>query len=181
MYAGSSNPYAPTIDLDWAYFSSNRTENPFWNWNKAYLKYCDGASFSGNNNTVTYYNGTALYFRGFKNLQAIRNSLWSQKGLNLATDVVVGGCSAGGLAVYLHLDWYFHKMRNYLRFLGGPITFLKRQRLEDFPTVASSPTLIPRFLIALDLDATQMRCVGCSTFKTRLLTKTASNIIPTPG
>lgn len=106
IYFGSSNPYPPTMILDYAHFSSDRHENPFWNWNKAYLKYCDGGSFSGNNDTVSYFDGHPLYFRGFKNLQAIRNSLWNEKGMKQAKEVVITGCSAGGLSTLLHLDWY---------------------------------------------------------------------------
>jgi len=77
-----------------------------YNWNKAYFKYCDGGFFSGNNYTDSVYNGNHLYFRGSRNLQAYFNSLMKDHNLGAATDVVVGGCSAGGIAVYLSLDWW---------------------------------------------------------------------------
>jgi hypothetical protein len=72
-------------------------------WNKVLIIYCDGGSFTGNN--ITRYDDKDLYFRGKENLKAVKNSLVS-RGLSNATDIVISGCSAGGLAVYLHLDWW---------------------------------------------------------------------------
>lgn len=47
-----------------------------------YIKYCDGASFSGNNETVTSYNGTySLYFRGHRILNAIIQDLLTNRGM----------------------------------------------------------------------------------------------------
>jgi len=68
-----------------------------------YLKYCDGGSFSGNNETVSSYKGRELFYRGKRNREAAYASLLT-KGLTSATDVVVSGCSAGGLATFLHTD-----------------------------------------------------------------------------
>ena len=69
------------------------------------MKYCDGASFSGNNATVNIdpATGTALYFRGSRVRSAMQRDLFA-KGLANATDLVVSGCSAGGLATFLHTD-----------------------------------------------------------------------------
>lgn len=58
---------------------------------------------------MTDYEGHKLYFRGFQNLKAYHDSLVKTKGLGKATDVVISGCSAGGLATYLHLDWWATK------------------------------------------------------------------------
>jgi len=104
---GSSKNYPKTADLGGGYFSTNPSENPqMYNWNAVFLRYCDGGSFSGNNDTETKYQGNSLYFRGFKNLQAMFNDLFTNRGLNVATDVVISGCSAGGLATFLHVDWW---------------------------------------------------------------------------
>lgn len=64
---------------------------------------CDGGSFSGNNETVTTYKGAKLTFRGKRIREAMVESL-SAAGLAKATDLVVSGCSAGGLATFLHTD-----------------------------------------------------------------------------
>jgi hypothetical protein len=81
------------------------------NWNRVWMPYCDGASFSGNNATVTEYKGKPLHFRGYHILKATIASLLAgemqgpaQAKLSDATDVVVSGESAGALAATLHLD-----------------------------------------------------------------------------
>ena len=47
---GSSKTYPATMDMGSAnQLSADETQNPLmYDWNKAYLKYCDGASFGGN-------------------------------------------------------------------------------------------------------------------------------------
>ena len=85
------------------YFSNDESINPLmFNWNKVYMRYCDGGSFSGNN--VSLYQDHALFFKGRKIMDAIFQDLLVNRGLNLATDAVVSGCSAGGLASILHGD-----------------------------------------------------------------------------
>jgi len=90
-------------------FSYNSVENPLtWNWNKVYVPYCDGASFSGDvDEPVEVKDGGyrgSLYFRGHKILLAVYDSLLSTKGLDRASDAIISGSSAGGLTVYLHID-----------------------------------------------------------------------------
>ncbi|KAK1313142.1 hypothetical protein QJS10_CPA06g00310 [Acorus calamus] len=76
--------------------------NPdFYNWNQVKLRYCDGASFGGDGE---YQNGnTTLYFRGQRIWDAIISDLLP-KGLGSANKVLLSGCSAGGLATFLHCD-----------------------------------------------------------------------------
>jgi hypothetical protein len=99
--------------------SSNTTINPtFWEWNKVFIRYCDGASYSGQRFELAGTNN--LYFRGRHILDAILTNLVHVQGLGISktfaspgiaayasdkTEVMVSGCSAGGLAVYLHLDY----------------------------------------------------------------------------
>lgn len=91
-----------------------------YNWNSVFMRYCDGGSFSGNNQTVTNYQGHNLYFRGFRILQAMFQDLYSNRRLNKATDVVVSGCSAGGLATYLHVDWWHSRLPHSAKVVGMP-------------------------------------------------------------
>ncbi|KAL5744624.1 hypothetical protein ACOSQ2_027740 [Xanthoceras sorbifolium] len=88
--------------------SNNASLNPdFYNWNRVKLRYCDGASFAGN---AKFDNGTSLlYFRGQKIWQAILLDLLP-KGMANARKALLSGCSAGGLAVFLHCD-------NFIKFL----------------------------------------------------------------
>ncbi|KAK8709250.1 hypothetical protein V6N13_060275 [Hibiscus sabdariffa] len=82
--------------------SNNASLNPdFYNWNRVKLRYCDGASFSGDSK---FDNGTSLlYFRGQKIWEAIIHDLLP-KGLASASKALLSGCSAGGLATFLHCD-----------------------------------------------------------------------------
>eukprot|EP01124_Arcella_intermedia_P010495 TRINITY_DN1699_c0_g1_i1.p1 TRINITY_DN1699_c0_g1~~TRINITY_DN1699_c0_g1_i1.p1 ORF type:complete len:359 (+),score=55.83 TRINITY_DN1699_c0_g1_i1:27-1103(+) len=107
---GSSTSYTQTQNLGGGYFSTDPTINPLmYNWNKVLFKYCDGTFYTGNNQSVTNYNGNPLYFRGFRNAIAMYNKLVSGYNLNKGTDFVISGCSAGGVATYYFLDlWQAH-------------------------------------------------------------------------
>ena len=90
-----------------AYFSNDARINPLMHsWNQVFLRYCDGASFSGSNyKSITAVGGKPqLYFRGSAIQNAAISHLTKAHALADATEVVVGGASAGGLAVYLHAD-----------------------------------------------------------------------------
>lgn len=102
---GSSKFCPESGDLGGGYLSTDAKENPvMYNWNHVMLHYCDGASFSGNNATSTTYKGTQLFFRGKRVREAMAQDLFESRGLASATDLVVSGCSAGGLATFLHTD-----------------------------------------------------------------------------
>jgi len=117
--SGSSKNYPPSIDLSGAYFDPDPLINPqMYNWNIVFLRYCDGGSFSGNNATATYFNNTFLYFRGFSLLQAMHQDLFNNRGLQFATDAVISGCSAGGLATFLHLDWWKMNLAHHTHVVG---------------------------------------------------------------
>ena len=72
-------------------------------WNYAFLHYCDGYSFVSDAPAVPVGNVT-VHFRGHAISQAMRADMLIAKGMGAATDVVVGGCSAGGMAVFLQCD-----------------------------------------------------------------------------
>jgi hypothetical protein len=80
-------------------------------WNKVELQYCDGFSYSGNNDTVGRVSQAGvgsdlpLYFRGARNLQAVLQHLTAHAGLGDATHLVLSGDSAGGLGTYWHADY----------------------------------------------------------------------------
>jgi len=77
-------------------------------WTFVYLPYCDGGSFTGD----AISNNPTLYFQGLKIRQGVIASLQASYGFSKATDIVVGGCSAGGLAAYLHVDWWASQAPN---------------------------------------------------------------------
>ncbi|KAJ4805015.1 Pectin acetylesterase [Rhynchospora pubera] len=99
---GSSNhmeKQVPFIGI----LSNLPSQNPdFYNWNKVKVRYCDGASFSGDVET-TEQKGSTFYFRGQRIWEAIMDDL-VVKGLASAKKALLTGCSAGGLATYIHCD-----------------------------------------------------------------------------
>ncbi|KAM0831737.1 hypothetical protein ACQ4PT_065336 [Festuca glaucescens] len=74
----------------------------FYNWNRVYVRYCDGASFSGDAEYQAQ-DGSTLHFRGLRIYEAVIDELM-EKGLTNATQALLTGCSAGGLAAILHCD-----------------------------------------------------------------------------
>ena len=53
-----------------------------------------------------------VWLRGKAILDAVINDLLTVRGMRTASNVVVGGCSAGGMAVYLHCDHWAGKIRD---------------------------------------------------------------------
>uniref|UniRef100_M8B4E1 Pectin acetylesterase n=1 Tax=Aegilops tauschii TaxID=37682 RepID=M8B4E1_AEGTA len=74
----------------------------FYNWNKVFVRYCDGASFSGDAEYEDQ-DGNRLFFRGLRIWEAIIDELM-EKGLANAKQALLAGCSSGGLATLLHCD-----------------------------------------------------------------------------
>ena len=87
--------------------------------NCLYLPYCDGASFSGHRDdpwpvpSASAEEGavTQLLFRGLRNLDATLEVALAAYGLGEATELVVTGSSAGGLATFVHADHVVEKVR----------------------------------------------------------------------
>ena len=102
-------------------FSSDPAVNPdFHNHTKVYARYCDGASFAGNLDAPVTApgKGRSIHFRGRRVLDAVLDSLIAA-GLGKAKLFIVNGCSAGGLAVYLHLDYIASRLPG-VRVVGVP-------------------------------------------------------------
>ncbi|KAM3336613.1 hypothetical protein ACQJBY_030558 [Aegilops geniculata] len=100
---GSSKFMKPIQFAGAGILGSDHLQNPdFYNWNKAYVRYCDGASFSGDAEGQAQ-DGTILHFRGLRIYQAVIDELM-EKGLANATQAILTGCSSGGLATFVHCD-----------------------------------------------------------------------------
>ncbi|KAJ6848543.1 pectin acetylesterase 12-like [Iris pallida] len=96
---GSSNYMEKQIPFT-GLLSNKADENPdFYNWNRVKVRYCDGASFSGEG----YNKAAGLFFRGQRIWSAAMEDLMS-KGMHNANEALLSGCSAGGLASILHCD-----------------------------------------------------------------------------
>ncbi|GLJ41217.1 hypothetical protein SUGI_0853230 [Cryptomeria japonica] len=98
-HRGSSN-YMDKQAVFSGILSNKRSENPeFFNWNRVKLMYCDGASFAGD----SYDEESGLYFRGQRIWHAMIADLLA-KGMEHVEQALLSGCSAGGLATFLHCD-----------------------------------------------------------------------------
>jgi hypothetical protein len=108
---GSSSQMKPSINMT-GIMSSDAFANPrFAAFNVAYLQYCDGASFAGNaDEPVVATDGTKVFFRGKRVLDALFEDIMLTTTLPKARRVLLSGSSAGGLATYLHADYVGGKL-----------------------------------------------------------------------
>lgn len=101
---GSSKMY-PSCLASWKmkyYVSGDKDRNPMmYNWNTVTVKYCDGGSYASDIDVV--HDGVTLHFRGKNNREATIKTLLSL-GMKDAEEIVISGCSAGGLGIYLGID-----------------------------------------------------------------------------
>ncbi|KAK1408612.1 hypothetical protein QVD17_40538 [Tagetes erecta] len=89
-------------------FSKQQSFNPgFYNWNRVIMRYCDGASFTGDVQKVDP--ATNLHYRGARIFNVILDELLA-KGLNNASNALLTGCSSGGLAAILYCDKFRAKL-----------------------------------------------------------------------
>ncbi|KAL3651433.1 Pectin acetylesterase 2 [Castilleja foliolosa] len=96
---GSSKFFQKSISFI-GILSNNPEYNPdFYNWNRVKLRYCDGGSFAGDSKNKV----KKLQFRGQRIWKAAMIELMS-KGMKYASQTLLSGCSAGGLASILHCD-----------------------------------------------------------------------------
>ncbi|CAI5524665.1 unnamed protein product [Closterium sp. Naga37s-1] len=114
---GSSKKWPPTSDVKYGGVgSTDSAVNPaFYNWNLVLVKYCDGSSFTGGYSKLppNSETGRALYFRGHWNLQGTLQDLLARHGLNVGKQMLVGGCSAGGVATSIKCDQISRWLANY--------------------------------------------------------------------
>ncbi|XP_019198190.1 PREDICTED: pectin acetylesterase 8-like [Ipomoea nil] len=100
---GSSNRRWDNMSF-YGIISKNSTENPeFYNWNKVYVVYCDGSSFTGDVDAVD--TGNNLTYRGARVFKVIMEELLA-RGMKSAKNAILSGSSAGGLAAMIHCDYY---------------------------------------------------------------------------
>jgi O-palmitoleoyl-L-serine hydrolase len=79
----------------------------FANFSVSYVKYCDGGSMTGTRMApVPGYNGSGpLYYRGHYNLEAQLDHMVATHHLDTYKEVVLAGCSAGGMACYVKCEY----------------------------------------------------------------------------
>ncbi|KAF0917754.1 hypothetical protein E2562_021249, partial [Oryza meyeriana var. granulata] len=100
--AHGSSKWMEAAEFDGILSNDEQVNSDFYNWNKVVIRYCDGASFSGDAEAQDR-DGSTLHFRGLRIWEAVVDELM-EKGLATAKQALLSGCSAGGLATLLHCD-----------------------------------------------------------------------------
>ena len=130
---GSSYAWSPTGSMG-GMLSSDCDKNPdFCSFNRVWMVYCDGNSFSGNRDAPVLVKGLdggvkPLYFRGRRIIDETLKYLTAEFNLGSAKKVLLTGCSAGGLAVYLHTDYVHSRLRS----LAPGMTKFKAASISGF-------------------------------------------------
>lgn len=84
---------------------SNASVSPLTaSFTKIFLPYLDGSSQTSDLDGPVAVGGQRIYYRGARIHRATVETLLAAEGLAGATDVILAGGSAGGLATYLHAD-----------------------------------------------------------------------------
>ncbi|TYH32469.1 hypothetical protein ES288_A01G254400v1 [Gossypium darwinii] len=155
---GSSNYMEHQVQFA-GILSQDPSQNPdFYNWNKVKLRYCDGASFAGHPESE-FKNGTKLFFRGQLIWEAMMNELLSL-GLSKAKEAFLTGCSAGGLATFIHCDDFRDQLPKdaTVKCLADAGYFL------DEPDILGNRTMLAFYRDVLQLQGVakslQQDCVG---------------------
>ena len=94
--------------------SASCKDNPtFCHFNRVVVPYCDGASFAGDMEEPQTANGTAspVYYRGKRIVDAVIQTLVADFGLGSASEVLLTGSSAGGMAAYLMADRVYAQLK----------------------------------------------------------------------
>ena len=102
---GSSSGYIPghtSRDLGGVMAISNTTNPDFYTYTMVFVHYCDGSSMSSfRPEPIKTSKGDDMWFRGKANLAAVLDELKQDHGFGAASEVILSGGSAGGLAVYV--------------------------------------------------------------------------------
>lgn len=102
---GSSSSYPDTMSMGQGILT-DVADNYFKDWTMVHLKYCDGTGHQGYKKDPVTYKGSTLHFRGHNVTIAQLNSIdQSHQLFKSATDIVVTGQSAGGLATFLWTNY----------------------------------------------------------------------------
>ncbi|XP_031106566.1 pectin acetylesterase 8-like [Ipomoea triloba] len=100
-HLGSSENLAKSVHLGNILRQSSDTNPDFCDWNRVYINYCDGSSFTGDVDTVDP--ATNLTYRGGRIFTVVMDDLL-KKGMKIAKNAILSGTSAGGTAAILHCD-----------------------------------------------------------------------------
>eukprot|EP00347_Sterkiella_histriomuscorum_P020885 403336090 len=105
---GSSNNYPDTdLGLDMWFQGDQKQDNLYYNWNRFFVKYCDGAGHQGyKKDPIIAKSGASLYLRGDTNTKALLAYLIQKVPPKSLDTFVLTGCSAGAQAAIYWADYF---------------------------------------------------------------------------
>jgi len=113
-----------TLNMKSGIFSRAKKNNPsFHSWTHVFVRYCDGASFSGRRVEAVPGTSPPIYSRGNFILRAVIRELFlsgNRSPFSKVTRVVITGGSAGGLAAYLHAHQFREMLPDRVRLAAIP-------------------------------------------------------------
>jgi len=122
------------------YMDNDPLENPtFHNFNRVILWYCDGGLFASDREDPVSVEdpddpskNVSLFFRGRRVLDFMLEELQGPKfGMDKATEILFGGCSAGGLATYLLADYVAERLpTSVTKFRAAPVSGMMTAHLN---------------------------------------------------
>jgi len=128
---GSSTHWDKTLINTRNVLSPNMTINGvFGDWNHVFIRYCSGDLHSGIETKESVWGVT---FAGHFQIRATLDILIAEHGLKTAKQILLGGDSAGGIAVFSHANFFYDRLP------GVPISVLPQagyfmpQYLTTFP------------------------------------------------
>ena len=105
-----------------------------------------------------------LFFRGRYNVEGIIGTLAEDENLGAATDVVIGGCSSGGVAVFSNADHLHHVLTDRL----SPTTRIASIANSGYYlNVNTEPWVKPPLLMANLTSTLPQRCVHSTQWRDR--------------
>jgi hypothetical protein len=101
---GSSNYFQPAIYMPY-FLNDDDGANPDWaSWHHIDVPYCSQDVHSGTA-TAPSSSSWGLYFAGHNIVRAVLDALDAAGGLRQATDIILTGASAGGIGVWINVDY----------------------------------------------------------------------------
>jgi hypothetical protein len=117
---GSSKEWGDAIDGGDPVLEADPAQNPdFYEWNRVRVNYCTGDAHMGQR-TAPSADTWGYWFDGHLNLQRVIADLKAKHGLGNATHVLVSGESAGGIGLFVNVDYIASLLPSVTVFKAAP-------------------------------------------------------------
>jgi hypothetical protein len=124
--SAETNLYSPTTADIGGIMGSDPALNPdFYSWNRVFMHYCDGTSMgSSRTDPITVQNRDGsqgqIWWRGRNCFNAVIATIMRNENMSAASEVILVGGSAGGLAVFYNIDHLATLLPSTVRLTGQP-------------------------------------------------------------